>query len=73
VGEELVGEEEECVSRKDFLVELNVAFCVYACLGMVGFEFDDAVNVLVIEGGSQLSMNRCWGSSGLENRYIDGR
>jgi hypothetical protein len=55
-------------------------------LGVVGFEFDSAVDVVVIEGfveisavaeGAegrvQLSIYRCWGSLGSEKRFMEGR
>ena len=59
---EVVGEEEECVyllgfavSREEFFVEVDVAFSVYAWLGLVGFELDGAVNDLVSEGFIEVS------------------
>ena len=53
----MVGEEEECVyplgspvPRKEFFMEVDVAFGIYAWMGLVGFQFDGAVDVVIIEG-----------------------
>ena len=43
------------VSREEFLEEVDVAFSVYAWLGLVGLEFDGAVDVFVIEGFVEVS------------------
>ena len=52
----MVGEEEECVyplgspvPRKEFFMEVDVAFGIHAWLGLVGFQFYGAVDV-VVEG-----------------------
>ena len=53
----MVGEEEECVyplgspvPRKEFFMEVDVAFDIHPWLGLVGFQFYGAVDVVVIEG-----------------------
>ena len=53
----MVGEEEECVyplgspvPRKEFFMEIDVAFGIYAWMGLVRFEFDGAVDVVIVEG-----------------------
>ena len=58
----MVGEEEECVyplgfsiACKEFFVEVDVAFGVYTGLCVVGFEFDGAVDVVVVEGFVEVS------------------
>ena len=38
------------VSRKEFFVEVDVAFGVQTWLGLVGFELNGAVDVVIIEG-----------------------
>ena len=75
----MVGEEEECVyplwspvPRKEFFMKIYVAFGIYAWMGLVRFEFDGAVDVVIVERfvevppiaedtkcGSQLSMYLC--------------
>ena len=54
---EVVGEEEECVyplgspvPRKEFVMEVDVAFGIHPWLGLVGFQFYGAVDVVIIEG-----------------------
>ena len=56
-GGEVVGEEEECVyplgspvPRKEFFMEVDVAFGIHAWVGLVGFQFYGAVDVVIIEG-----------------------
>ena len=53
----MVGDEEECVyplgspvPRKEFFMKIYVAFGIYAWVGLVGFEFDGAVDVIIVEG-----------------------
>ena len=53
----MVGEEEECVyplgspvSREKFFVKIDVAFGIYAWVGLVRFKFDGAVDVVILEG-----------------------
>ena len=53
----MVGEEEECVyplgspvPRKEFFMKIDVAFGIYAWMGLVRFEFDGAVDVVIVEG-----------------------
>ena len=53
----MVGEEEECVyplgspvPRKEFFVKIDVAFGIYAWMVLVGFQFDGAVDVVIVEG-----------------------
>ena len=53
---EVVGEEEECVyplgspvPRKEFFMEVDVAFGVHTRLGLVGFEFNGAVDIFILE------------------------
>ena len=57
LGGEVAGEEEECVyplgspvSREEFFVKIDVAFGIYAWVGLVRFKFDSAVDVIVLEG-----------------------
>ena len=57
LGGEVAGEEEECVyplgssvSREEFFVKIDVAFGIYAWVGLVRFDFDSAVDVIVLEG-----------------------
>ena len=38
------------VSCEEFFVEVDVAFRVHTWVGLVGFEFDGAVDVFIIEG-----------------------
>ena len=58
----MVGEEEECVyplgspvPRKEFLMNIYVAFGIYAWMGLVRFEFDGAVDVVIVEGFVEVS------------------
>ena len=53
----MVREEEECVyplgspvPRKEFFMKVDVAFGIHAWVGLVGFQFDGAVDVVIIEG-----------------------
>ena len=53
----MVGEEEECVyplgspvPRKEFFMKVDVAFGIYAGMGLVGFQFDGTVDVVIVEG-----------------------
>ena len=53
----MVGEEEECVyplgspvPRKEFFMKIDVAFGIYAGMGLVRFKFDGAVDVVILEG-----------------------
>ena len=53
----MVGEEEECVyplgppvPRKEFFIKVDIAFGIHAWMGLVGFQFDGAVDVVIIEG-----------------------
>ena len=53
----MVGEEEECVyllgspvPRKEFFMKVDVAFGIHAWMGLVGFQFDGAVDVVIVEG-----------------------
>ena len=53
----MVGEEEECVypsgspvPRKEFFMEVDVAFGIHPWLGLVEFQFYGAVDVVIIEG-----------------------
>jgi hypothetical protein len=57
LGREVVGEEEECVyllgfliACEEFFMEVDVTFSVYAGLIVVRFEFESAVDVIVIKG-----------------------
>ena len=52
----MVGEEEECVyplgspvSREEFFMKIDVAFGIYAWVGLVRFKFDGAVDVVILE------------------------
>ena len=56
LGGEVVGEE-ECVyplgspvPRKEFFIKIDVAFGIYAWVGLVRFKFDGAVDVVILEG-----------------------
>ena len=53
----MVGEEEECVyplgspvPRKESFMKVDVAFGIHAWVGFVGFQFDGAVDVVIVEG-----------------------
>ena len=53
----MVGEEEECVyplgspvPRKEFFMKIDVAFGIYAWMGLVRYKFDGAVDVVIVEG-----------------------
>ena len=53
----MVGEEEECVyplgspvPRKAFFMKIDVAFGIYAWMVLNGFQFDGAVDVVIVEG-----------------------
>ena len=53
----MVGEEEECVfplgspvPREEFFMEVDVAFGIHSWLGLVGFRFYGAVDVVIMEG-----------------------
>ena len=38
------------VPRKEFFMKIYVAFGIYAWMGLVRFEFDGAVDVVIVEG-----------------------
>ena len=78
LGFPIVGEE--------FFIEVDVPFGIYARLGAVGIELDSAVDVIIIKGFVEVSsiaedivggvpaiIVPLLGSSGSENRYIEGR
>ena len=53
----MVGEEEECVyplgspvPRKEFFIKVDIAFGIHAWMGLVGFQFNGAVDVVIVEG-----------------------
>ena len=53
----MVGGKEECVyplgspvSREEFFMKVDIAFGVYTWLGLVGFEFNGAVDIVILEG-----------------------
>ena len=53
----MVGEEEDCVyplgspvSREKFFMKIDVAFGIYAWVGLVMFKFDGAFDVVILEG-----------------------
>ena len=59
----MVGEEEECVyplgslvPRKEFFMKVDVAFGIHAWMGLVGFQFDGAVDVVIVEGFVEVSI-----------------
>ena len=72
------------IAGQKFFVKNDAPFGVDACSGVAWGPFDGAVDLFILKTfvnqssvivtpvvGSQLSMYRCCGSKGSENRYID--